>query len=418
MKNKFITFIILWILWVIWAGIYNAYFFNKADRNSFVILIEWTAFLNNNALKIDERMKLDIWDRVFTEWKESLVVIEWWDGSLTRLGGNSSIELNELYITHDLSKMNISFRLLSGKSWSNVISFFWDESYFKEYFMDSEASVRGTVFDVDLEKEYIYVLDHEITLTSWEWKDSIIISERNPFSLQTFSFMKLEKFIREIKDKTWQNLNNSFDQEYFDTLKQEAINALEDNIFVEKFEDILNSEDLEKMLWSLSKDKKSELYNKLLAEYQKINFVRSEDGDLFEIKIKLKEALLATASPNNKKVLLQSTLYDFKELIRSKNYDMINSILPILERNKDLLKELNIQFLDYFNFEILPEDLKKIMLNNLETLTNIFGQSIDFTKFKNMSVDDLKWALSSFKDSSDNFIHWVLDSALESLINK
>ena len=107
MKNKFITFIILLILCVIWAGLYHAYVFTKADRGSFVILIEGEAFLNDQVLELEKREALNIWDIISTKWENSLAVIEWWDGSLTRIGWNSSIELNELFITHDISKMNI-----------------------------------------------------------------------------------------------------------------------------------------------------------------------------------------------------------------------------------------------------------------------------------------------------------------------
>ena len=378
MKNKFITFIILLILCVIWAGLYHAYVFTKADRGSFVILIEGEAFLNDQVLELEKREALNIWDIISTKWENSLAVIEWWDGSLTRIGWNSSIELNELFITHDISKMNISFTLLSWKSWSNVISFLWDDSYFKEYFMDSEASVRGTVFDVDLENGYIYVLDHEVRLTT-ENKGTVIIWERDPFSLKTFSFISLEKFIREIKDNAWETLNKSFDTEYIKILKNEAYKALEDNILLQKFDGIVNSEDFEKVLWSMSEDKKSELYNNLLTEYQKINFVNSDDWELFITKIKLKEALVATATVENKKALIQSTLFDFKELIQSKNFQNLEAILPILQKNSDILKELNIEFLDYFNFDIIPEDLKifqlKIWNEHLKLLKIIRIQS-------------------------------------------
>ncbi len=413
MKNKFITFIILLILWVIGAWLYSSYLFKNSDRDSFVLLIEGAGLLNEQVLEVEKRENLYIWDIISTQGDNSLVIIEWWDGSLTRLGWNSTIEIKELFITHDLSMMNISFELLSWKSWSNVISFFWEDSYFKEYFMDSEASVRGTVFDVDLENEYIYVLDHEVTLTTND--KSFIIWERDPFSLKTFSFIQLEKFIRDIKNQAWEALNDKYDTEYLEILKQEALEKFKENIILKKFDEVIQSEDLEKLIWTMSESEKQELYNKLLIEYQKINFIKSsDDWMLFLNKIKLKEVLLATASNDNKKVLIQSIMFDFKETIQSKNFNHLDSILPILKNHSDILKELDIKFSDYFDFNILPDDLKQIMLNNLESLKNIFGQSVDLTKFKNISVDDIKSRYNSIKNNTDKVIHWVLDS----LINK
>ncbi|QFR39722.1 FecR domain-containing protein [Candidatus Gracilibacteria bacterium 28_42_T64] len=413
MKNKFITFIILLILGVIGAGLYSSYLFKNSDRDSFVLLIEGAGLLNEQVLEVEKRENLYIGDIISTQGDNSLVIIEWGDGSLTRLGGNSTIEIKELFITHDLSMMNISFELLSGKSWSNVISFFGEDSYFKEYFMDSEASVRGTVFDVDLENEYIYVLDHEVTLTTND--KSFIIGERDPFSLKTFSFIQLEKFIRDIKNQAWEALNDKYDTEYLEILKQEALEKFKENIILKKFDEVIQSEDLEKLIGTMSESEKQELYNKLLIEYQKINFIKSsDDGMLFLNKIKLKEVLLATASNDNKKVLIQSIMFDFKETIQSKNFNHLDSILPILKNHSDILKELDIKFSDYFDFNILPDDLKQIMLNNLESLKNIFGQSVDLTKFKNISVDDIKSRYNSIKNNTDKVIHGVLDS----LINK
>ncbi|MDP3381106.1 MAG: hypothetical protein Q8S84_06435 [bacterium] len=38
--------------------------------------------------------------------------------------------------------------------------------------------------------------------------------------------------------------------------------------------------------------KKTELYNKFLYDYQKLNFVQSSDVDLFKLKLEIKDKLL------------------------------------------------------------------------------------------------------------------------------
>ena len=40
--------------------------------------------------------------------------------------------------------------------------------------MDTEAAVRWTIFNLDLTKEYLYVVDHSVKLTNSEWEEYIV----------------------------------------------------------------------------------------------------------------------------------------------------------------------------------------------------------------------------------------------------
>jgi hypothetical protein len=122
--NKFIIFVILGIIWITGVTLYSS-FFNSPSRDSFVILLNGKAMLNQKMLEWDTRNKLQVWDSLRTIWEKSLAVIEWWDGSVTRLWGDSRLTIGELRVSDNLWKINISFELLNGKTWSNVISFIW-----------------------------------------------------------------------------------------------------------------------------------------------------------------------------------------------------------------------------------------------------------------------------------------------------
>jgi hypothetical protein len=65
----------------------------------------------------------------------------------------------------------------------------------------------------------------------------------------------------------------------------------------------------------LDEAKRKEIYNKILTEYQKFNFIKSSNSDLFKLKIELKDKLINLADTKNKDVLLSSLLVDFKDTV-------------------------------------------------------------------------------------------------------
>ncbi|MFK7779540.1 MAG: FecR domain-containing protein [Candidatus Gracilibacteria bacterium] len=400
-KNKFIIFIILIIVLVIFTGVLKSFYEKNIDRDSYVLLLKGKAILNDSLLKLNNKQKVYTGDSVRTVGKTALAVVEWGDGSVTRLGGDTSIKIDELYVSDDAGKINIGFRLLNGKSWSNVVSFFGKDSYFKEYFRDSEAAVRGTIFNLDLNLNYLHVIDHKVEVSN---SGKIIVVDQNkPFNIRTFNFIALENFIKTLRDDAWESINSKIDIEFFEGLKTQLNNDIDK---LNSFRDIKISEVL------VDSEKREELYNELLSDYQKLNFIKSENIELFKTKLEIKDILIKLANNENKNILINSTLYDLKDTIQKKEYSSISAITSILADNKDVIG--NIDFREYFKGDFVSEDLKTILKDDLSNLKNIFGDTfIDW-----MNID---FSFGNIKEKGDEIIHNTLDSgieAIENLINK
>ncbi len=381
LNNYFILIIIFMLLLVIWFWFFNNSF-NNINRDSYIVLLKWWAELNNTKLNIDNKKKINIWDVVTTTSNDALAVLEWWDGSVTRLWWNTTIKINNLYLSDDLDKINISFELLNWKTRSTVLSFLWKWSYFNESFTDSVAAVRGTVFDIDLDKNYLYVIDHKVEVTNKNTNKSYIIDEKKPFNIETFNFISLDKFIKTFKDKTWEWINTKIDDKMFKLLEKQIKNDLNNLVDI-------NSIDIQ---WSLWDDKKrQELYNKILKDYQKLNFIKSNNNDLFKKKIELKDALIKLSDNENKDYLLKNIFYDFNDIVKSKNYWAIDKILPILWDNKNSIEKLNLW--KNIDFNKLPNDIKE--------------KFSDFKFDYEKKIKDFKSVLDDTNNLLKNKLDWV-----------
>ncbi len=391
-KNKFIIFVILIIIWIISYGIFIKIFNDNIDRWSYVVLLNWQAKLNQNFISLNNKELIIVWDTVRTIWNSSLAVLEWWDGSVTRLWWDTLVEIKELDISDNLSNINIWFELFNWKTWSTVISFLWEGSYFKEYFRDSEAAVRGTIFNIDLNNDYLSVIDHNIKLITSSW-ELISIDENRPLDISSFKFISLEKFIQSFKDKDWEKLNLTFDLQLFNWLKNQIHNNLDELL---KFKDF-NIKD------SLShNENRAEIYNKLLEDYQKLNFIKPTDWELFITKLQLKDALIKVADDDNKEWLINSILFDFKDIISTKDYNSLETLLPMLVENKDIIWDIN--FEDYFNNWILPNEVKSKIANYFGNLKNFFWE-----KFNDVENIDIIDEVKNVNDKANEFIQEGLD---------
>lgn len=313
MKNKFLYFVLFLIIIVVSAAIYIAIFEKGVDRNSYVELLEGTATLNEKELKLNERKKLEINDIVTTTSEDALAVIEWWDGSVTRLWGNTSIQIHDLYVSKNREQLNISFELFKWKTWSNVMSFITDESNFTQTFMDMEAAVRGTTFNVDLDNNYLYVIDNNVELTRSDGK-SVDIEENRPFNLKTFSFIDLVEFIKSFKDSAFEKINMAMDSELYARLVRELQTQI----------------DSLKRLSDTS-------YDYLLKRYQELHFVSSESKELYDLRIALKQKLIQVAPKEEETQWLNSLVNDLRYTLKIQNYDVAKNVLNVLIENKNAM---------------------------------------------------------------------------------
>ena len=249
---------------------------------------------------------------------------------------------------------------MNWKTWSNVVSFVPEDSYFKQTFADTEAAVRWTVFNVDLEKDYLYVIDHKVELTKSTW-ETIEVEEKKPISLSNFTFIQLEEFIKNIRDNAFDELNRKFDIELINKLKLELQSKINNLIALSNTK-----------VDNLSIEDKKELYNELLSSYQELNFIWSEDDtQLFDLKLSVKEKLLNIAPENEKQAIVESFIYDLKDSIGTKSYDSLEWILTVINSNSEYIniKEQVLPYLEKIN---LWDSVKESLLNNINLLKSTF----------------------------------------------
>jgi tRNA C32,U32 (ribose-2'-O)-methylase TrmJ len=82
----------------------------------------------------------------------------------------------------------------------------------------------------------------------------------------------------------------------------------------------------------LTQKEKEKIYKELKTKYQQINFLNPDD-ELYYSKLKLKQTLIKLAPNNEKLDLLNSSLYDFKDIINFKKYNYLKDNLLILVEN-------------------------------------------------------------------------------------
>lgn len=385
LKNKFIFSILFLILLILWIETYS--FYSIIDTNSYVSLVSWTWFLDGKNLLLQKREVLKVWNTIKTVWEESLAVIEWWDNSITRLGWNTEIYIKENTISDDLSKIQISLNLVNWKTWNNLVSLFWKDSYFKLYVDDVDAWVRWTIFEINKDKDYVYVENHEITLKNNKTWEEITVWENKPFSLKTFSLLELQEFLLNLKDKTWENLNKKLDNELLKNLKTWITNELEKNnpiymllwIFSKKYSvlnDINSFENLDKVktkITKLNQKDKKYIYDKVFSRYQNINFLSSSDTE-YDKKLYYKEILLQTYyDEKNNESLIKNSLYDINDMISSNDISKLKESVNVLVNNKDIVKSLNIDFNKYVDLSSSPLTLKDSLIKWLEPLEEILN---------------------------------------------
>lgn len=395
-QHKFIFFIIFLIISIVLAWFFGSFFLNSVDRNTYLEPITGEVFVNDNKINIWEKEKLNKNDIVETKTNDSLAVIEWWDWSLTRLWWNTKIEILENEVSKNKNNINILFKLSSWKTWSNVISYLWDDSYFKQVFNDSEASVRGTIFMVDLEKDYLQVDSHEVVLQDpkiWE----LNITKNKQIKLSDFKFISFEDFIKFFKDKWFFELNQQLDKEYFLKLSLDLKNKIDEMISFSS-----------KNISNLTSEQREKIYSEFMEKYQDLNFVSpAVSEELFNLKMNLKEKLLELSPENSKKMLLWTYSYDLADIFDSKNFANFDQIVNTLKENEKYLDKKKIQ--DFFNAFNIKFDFKATISESLNNFSENVINRAEYKNFMNSfqnefskAVDNQKWVFMEFWDFFKN----------------
>jgi len=413
LKNKFIL-IIIWIIFCIIASqAYIAYSHWKNDTNSYLRLVKWEASLNDALVEMEKKYILRSWDKVHTR-DESLAVIEWWDGSLSRLWWNTVITIEQNQVSQDYTDIQISFDLIAGRTWSQVVSFFDEGSSFTQTFNGIEAWVRWTVFDVDLENNFLRSSDHAVTITK-EDGSTLRLEEGEILDIQKFSLVELSYFIKNMEDRAWKELNKSLDNEYIKVLKSRLEEEFSTNplfLFILDFispkyriiQSLNNSDDFEKtkkLIEKVKTSKKQSVYNALLSEYQSLNFVSAWDYSFYKKKLNYKRALILLSNNDvSTQRLIETSTFDLKDATKGKITDGIAETLDFINANAESIPNID-SYLEKINFDYLPSGL---LLQFQESFSSIPSIS----SFQNMDINNIGNALWDL----DSSMQWFLDDTI------
>jgi len=395
-KNKFIYFIIILIVIIIWIWISISLFFKSVDRNSYLELVSWEWLLNDKVLQIWKKEKLSKEDIIETKTKDSLAIIEWWDWSITRLWWNTKVKIENQFVAKNKDQVNILFRLFSGKTWSNVVTYLWEDSYFNQTYSDTEIAVRGTVYVVDADNDYLQVESHKVELTNKQFGKKEV-TENKQLKLSNFEFISLDDFIKFFKDKWFFELNQKLDKEYLLKLSLEVEKRVKDFVYIAG-----------KNIDNLTKEQREKLYKTILSSYQDLNFVSLENSEkLFNLKIALKEKLIDLAPDTEKPSLLSTFSYDLKDIFKNKNFWNFEKITDILKENQ--------KYLDYNNFTKMLENLgiKFDLWDNLNKLIDTFKEKVlnsaNYKEFLENFSSQVNDAIIEQKNIFLRFFDWIKD---------
>lgn len=113
-----------------------------------------------------DRYNLSEKDIIMTK-VNTFALVHWPDHSTTRLGSDSRMTINRMRVTEDYSAIEIEVLFEKGKAWNNVVRTIYPGSYFRAKLPDNNiiAWVRGTVFDINLGRNYIHSVDHSVSLS-------------------------------------------------------------------------------------------------------------------------------------------------------------------------------------------------------------------------------------------------------------
>ena len=395
-KNKFIYFIIILIVIIIWIWISISLFFKSVDRNSYLELVSWEWLLNDKVLQIWKKEKLSKEDIIETKTKDSLAIIEWWDWSITRLWWNTKVKIENQFVAKNKDQVNILFRLFSGKTWSNVVTYLWEDSYFNQTYSDTEIAVRGTVYVVDADNDYLQVESHKVELTNKQFGKKEV-TENKQLKLSNFEFISLDDFIKFFKEKWFFELNQKLDKEYLLRLSLEVEKRVKDFVYIAG-----------KNIDNLTKEQREKLYKTILSSYQDLNFVSLENSEkLFNLKIALKEKLIDLAPDTEKPSLLSTFSYDLKDIFKNKNFWNFEKITDILKENQ--------KYLDYNNFTKMLENLgiKFDLWDSLNKLIDTFKEKVlnsaNYKEFLENFSSQVNDAIIEQKNIFLRFFDWIKD---------
>lgn len=367
----------------------------------------------------DERKKLTVGDIVRT-WLESIAVIEWWDGSITRLWSLSEIQVDQDTVTKDRSYINISFELFSGKSWSQVVSFLGNDSSFTQKFEGLEAGVRGTVFDIDLESWFIRASEHAVEILGPN-SLRVIITPETPFDIVKQTFIDMDVFLRVFADAAWIDFNILSDTEYRQKLIQELEkNSRAFNPFLKIMEWLFPTyrilyeldtsadfQSVEAQIQKINTRQRQWVFEAVSKRYQEYVIVWGDDQELYNRKLMYQQALVLLSDDKVFQAsIMERTILDIDSLIESWNTEQLDRVLGFVNSYSELIPEIDTIVLERA-LELIPEELRLEFQRSFEMIEDIFW--IRINTIWNLQPQNI---LNDTSDAIENFLDEALGDRL------
>lgn len=317
-----IIFAIWIIFWIEFTKTWNtsASSINDASIDPFVQNIDGSTIIVRDG-KIYKRLnwKQKIWikrgDKVKTiKWQATIF---WPDWSITRVWSDSSLLITDMEVDSKLQNIKIKFDLESGKTWSNVIRYMTNGSYFKESYDNGNmvAAVRWTVFEVNLDKNYINAVEHDVVLKDEKNNKEYQVSEWKAIDLK--NFLEVSK---EFIDQKWSEINKNEDINYIKEKAKQTESNIKNNY---KEKGLFTS-----IKGSINKDERQ----KITSKFDKLFYEILVDKNYY--KIKELEKLVSETKDKN---ISNEKLMDFYQIVNS--YENTEGLLKLKEGLRKLLEE-------------------------------------------------------------------------------
>jgi len=199
----------------------------------------------NNWLKIVKQMEIITGDTIKTG-DNGQVAINFYDHSTSRIGPNSKIFFNKLFIDKsNYAKTKVDINITIGRVWSRIIQLMDKEASFEVGSNTTVATVRGTAFDFEITPEgiaKISTIEDTVEVATFQLKERIddatgqkivakeIISKVkaqenvtatiDQTTIEKLEEIKVEVTPKEVKDSKWFKDNLEGDKEFVNDIKE------------------------------------------------------------------------------------------------------------------------------------------------------------------------------------------------------
>lgn|GEM_PF-3401518 len=109
------------------------------------------------------------------------------------------------------------------------------------------------------------------------------------------------------------------------------------------------------------------MYKVIFSRYQKLNFVAPSDSENYKTKLLYKRLLIILSDQKDKEILVETSLYDFKDILSSQNSQAFASTVELLNENKEILKGLDMSIFTK-EINLIPDDLEMIIRENFSNV--------------------------------------------------